>query len=185
LRIEKNRQFDHQSTTLRNRGSFLHNGTRFYGKSIASSLQQKKGKARTSAGKQWPSKFHTRRGNESFRRNALHQAESGEEEVAGNSLIKDKKGSGNVVYSADTVNKHDLLATFLEENEGAIPSWETKIVRDFFSKHLEHGVILQGPEPWAWMDDREHASGRSRVLPRSLTPARLCEELKRKVCQTI
>jgi hypothetical protein len=171
---EKNRYSKDQSAASHNGASLRRNSVHIYGKRLASRSRQKREVPRLPSGKQWPSKFHTPRGFERLQREARHDV-SFEHDTSEVTLLGNGESSGNPVCV------QGLFETFLGDNEGAIPSWEARIVRDFFLAHQDHNETVQGVEPWVWMDDREHPSGRSRVIARGLTLPQLHEELKKKV----
>jgi hypothetical protein len=72
-----------------------------------------------------------------------------------------------------TSDNQDSLDTFLEDFGGSIPSWDAKVVKRFL---LDHSSQLSGSQhsgSWAWLDEREHASGRSRDHPEGLDAKQL------------
>jgi hypothetical protein len=131
--------------------------------------RKKKNDAGELTGKQWHPIFSTprARSNESYYesvrdavRNMMEHGVAEDSPVAEGSL-----------------DQQDLLDTFLGDHEGSIPSWEARIVRYFFSEYEEPGCA---PKSWAWLDDREYSSGRSRPLPRALDLQDLSKALKQE-----
>jgi hypothetical protein len=181
---EKNRNSMNQPAVSHNRASLRRNGAHVYGTRIASSSRQKRKIPRLPNGKQWLSKFHTPRGFERFERDSRHDVSS-EHDTVEVALLGNDEGTGNNECAGYAVAKQDQLETFLGDNESAIPSWQGTIIREFFLEHEDHNGTVQGVEPWVWMDDREHPSGRSRVITRGLTLPKLYEQLKRKVSCTM
>lgn len=110
---------------------------------------------RTVVGKRWHAAFETRR--DCYKKNIERP---------------NKENTGAEVNSTDT---SELLNDFLGDDEDAIPSWEARTVRRFFEEY--HG---QSPT-WAWLDDREYASGRSRSLPATMGIETLRQALRRPV----
>jgi hypothetical protein len=180
---EKNRRSMNQPAASHNRAPLRRNNAHIYGRRIASSSRQKREVPRLPNGKQWPSKFYTPRGFERLQREAQHDVPL-EHDTSEVTLLGNGESSGNSGYAGHSVAKQDLFDTFLGDNESAIPSWEAKVVRDFFLKHDDHNGTVQSIQPWVWMDDREHPSHRSRMIARGLTLPKLYEVLKRKVSCT-
>lgn len=94
--------------------------------------------------------------------------------------------SAQINITNDPFDDQVLLETFLEDFEGSIPSWEAKVIRRFLAEHSNRSSGPQQLESWAWMDDREHTSGRSRAYPQGLDANKLRVALIEKVsCMTI
>lgn len=72
---------------------------------------------------------------------------------------------------------NDILDTLLGDLDGSIPSWETNVVQAFFDTQRHDSTRTRQIEPWAWMDDREYPSGRSRSYPTGLNAQELRDKL--------
>ena len=78
-----------------------------------------------------------------------------------------------------------MMDKFLQDFKGStIPSWEAKVVRKFFSHAHDDAKKMADSGAWAWVDDREYLTGRSRGYRRSLDAKGLFEILKGKVSPT-
>lgn len=113
--------------------------------------------------KYWPTTFHTPRAvsagfflGEQLKRFRANEALSEDDAVM--KEIKEQMGG-----SAQIVTDEDLLDLLVEELEGSIPSWEARTVRAMFSREAKQNGSIPDAEPWAWLDDREFASGNNRA----------------------
>ncbi|KAH9860765.1 hypothetical protein J1614_012098 [Plenodomus biglobosus] len=61
-----------------------------------------------------------------------------------------------------------LLQYFLCDNEGAIPSWDAKVIKRFLSRQADGKAACGDIDAWAWVDDREYLTGRTRDYPKAL-----------------
>jgi hypothetical protein len=145
-------------TAMSNQRSYKINSTRSFGGSGKDSRTLDTG-AHTSVGKRWHSVFETRR--DCYRKNMKDP---------------DEEESGAEENSTDTSR---LLSDFLGDDEDAIPSWEARTVRRFFEEY--HRQSASRTHTWAWLDDREYASGRSRPLPGTVNIDTLRQALRRPV----
>lgn len=133
------------------RRSYRANKTRSFGRP-GKTLDPRDTAASSSAGKRWHSTFDKRWN--CYKKN---RAVSDEEPLV----------------AENTANNSDLLDELLGDDEDAIPSWEARTVRRFFEMHNEQSRPDTASATWAWLDDREFHSGRSRPLPRALDIASL------------
>lgn len=113
-----------------------------------------------------------------------------DEAANGENKVEDEAASDDDVVPAseyeqdhglETLFDENMMAIFLGDFEGMIPSWEAKIVRKFFSRGSNKVMTMADEIAWAWVDDREYSTGRSRGYRRSLSAKELFEVLKEKV----
>lgn len=98
------------------------------------------------------------------------------------SLYSSRKDSEAVQDNIDANRDEDILDTLLGELHSSIPSWEAKVVRTFISELYASASASTSSkfETWAWMDDREYGSGRSRPYPTGLNAQELCTVLRKE-----
>lgn len=128
------------SFATRNQSAVVRNARRLYSRSALSAKENRRTSTRKLHGKQWHSVFHAPR------------------------VCRDRPHS--IAFSA--FDDEEWLDNFLGDYEGSIPSWDAKVVRRFL---LEHSSRLSDPQQsrsWAWLDEREYASGSSRDHPDGL-----------------
>lgn len=70
-----------------------------------------------------------------------------------------------------------LLQYFLCDHEGAIPSWDAKVIKRFLSRQADGKAVCGDIEEWAWVDDREYLTGRTRDYPKALDAEALYDVL--------
>ena len=98
--------------------------------------------------------------------------------------------NGVPMRSADVEKKHDaedmfeasgVPSMFLNDPADGIPSWEAKVIRTFFSPGGEEDSSACNSTAWAWIDDREYATGLRRDHKNGMSAYELCTILKQKV----
>jgi hypothetical protein len=106
--------------------------------------------------------------------------ESDEDDQAKTGAYTEEAVHAAVGHTDVSHRREEILDNLLGDLEGATPSFEAKVVRHFFNQHKS---LPQGSETsaWAWMDDREYSTGRSRAGPEALSSTKLREALNKEV----
>ncbi|KAF1845932.1 uncharacterized protein K460DRAFT_417114 [Cucurbitaria berberidis CBS 394.84] len=101
----------------------------------------------------------------------------GERDPESDEMMKD--GTGAEAEGVEDLFDDYLMSSFLGDSEGAVPSWEAKVIRQFISRKHDNASMTRDRAAWAWVDDREYCTGRSRGYRNALSVAGLHDILNK------
>jgi len=121
-------------------------------------------------GKQWPRTFNVPR---SCGDHPLCQAFKDDE------IAVEPNNNDSIRKDDADSQSDDFLDTFFGGLAGSIPSWDAQAVERYCLEEKRQSATIRQFETWAWVDDREFPSGRSRAYPKGLNAKELREILLR------